>query len=134
MNTKVLFSSHSPHYGTPREIYADLDAEFHFNDDPCPLYEHPQREGLEREWGTSTFINPPYGRQLGKWMRKAYAESKRGKVIVCLIPSRTDTAWWHDYVMKSDDIRFIRGRLRFNGAKAAAPFPSAIVVFRGRHD
>ncbi len=74
-------------------------------------------------------MNPPYGREIKKWMEKAYLESTKGAVVVCLVPARTDTAWWHDYAMLGK-VRFIRGRLKFSGAKHSAPFPSAVVVFR----
>ena len=75
------------------------------------------------------FVNPPYGRHLGKWMMKAYMESQLGKLVVCLVPSRTDTKWWHEYVVKASDVRFIKGRLTFEGQKNPAPFPSVIVIF-----
>ena len=76
-------------------------------------------------------MNPPYGRQIGKWLKKAYESSINGAIVVCLIPARTDTAWWHDYVMKGK-IRFILGRLKFGNSKNSAPFPSAIVIFKGK--
>jgi hypothetical protein len=78
-------------------------------------------------------MNPPYGRQIGKWIKKAYESAQGGATVVCLVPSRTDTAWWHDYCMKGE-IRFIRGRLYFkrNGERSDAPFPSAVVVFKGK--
>jgi len=123
---RVLFSSLTNHWGTPESVYRELDREFHFNDDPCPLY---GSGGLDREWGTRTYVNPPYGRQVGHWIKKAYDESLKGKIIVCLVASRTDTKWWHDYIMRAKEIRFIKGRLRFQGAVHHAPFPSAIVVF-----
>ena len=132
---KGLFTSLSPHWATPKGLYQELDAEFKFNDDPCPL--HSKEDGLARAWGTSTFVNPPYGREIGKWISKAYEESKQGKTIVMLIPSRTDTAWWHDYVMKAEQIRFIRGRLKFvrsserESYSGSAPFPSCIAIFKG---
>lgn len=78
-------------------------------------------------------MNPPYGNVIGKWIMKAWESSQQGTKVVCLIPSRTDTAWWHDYVMKGE-IRFIRGRLKFGGAKNSAPFPSAIVIFHGNEE
>ena len=127
MLNKGLFSSASVHWATPIETYNALDAEFHFNDDPCPLYSIG--DGLNREWGSRTFINPSYGREIGKWLKKAYEESLNGATVVCLIPSRTDTRWWHDYVMKASEIRFLKGRLKFGDAKQGAPFPSAIVIF-----
>ncbi len=126
-NLGVHFLSGSVHWATPKELLQSLDKEFRFEDDPCPLF---GEGGLEREWGTTVFVNPPYGREIGAWLEKAYKESLKGKVIVCLIPSRTDTRWWHEYVMRASEIRFLRGRLRFGDAHNAAPFPSAIVVFR----
>jgi len=75
-------------------------------------------------------MNPPYGRVIGDWMRKAYEESRKGATVVCLVPARTDTRWWHDYAMKGE-IRFIKGRLKFGNATVNAPFPNAVVVFRG---
>ena len=78
-------------------------------------------------------MNPPYGREIGKWMRKAYESSLYGATVVCLVPARTDTAWWHDYAMKGE-VEFVRGRLKFGGSKASAPFPSAIVTFWAARD
>jgi hypothetical protein len=78
------------------------------------------------------FVNPPYGREIGKWLKKGYLEWEKGKTVVFLVPSRTDTLWWHDFVMKATEIRFIKGRLKFDGQKNSAPFPSAIIVFQGR--
>lgn len=122
-----LFTSASSHWSTPADLYEELDREFHFNDDPCPL--KPEWDGLNRPWGTSTYVNPPYGREIGKWIEKAYREGELGKTIVCLIPSRTDTKWWHDWVMQAHKIRFLRGRLKFGDATNSAPFPSAIAIF-----
>ena len=128
--TTGLFSSATTHWATPKDLYAELDTEFHFDDDPCPLHGNG---GLDREWGQSTFVNPPYGHEITAWVRLAYEQSLKGKTVVCLIPSRTDTRWWHEYVMKAQDIRFVKGRLKFGDAKQGAPFPSAIVVFRTSH-
>ena len=128
----VHFLSMTTHWATPKSVYDVLDKEFHFTDDPCPLHWCPQfGDGLSRDWGSVSFVNPPYGRQIKFWISKALAESRKGKTIVCLIPSRTDTGWWHDYVMQASEIRFVRGRLKFGGAKHNAPFPSAVVVFQG---
>jgi hypothetical protein len=80
--------------------------------------------------GGANYVNPPYGRGIGAWIEKGYAEYLKGKTVVFLIPSRTDTRWWHDYCMKADEIRFIKGRLKFDDQENSAPFPSAIVVFR----
>ena len=122
--------SQSVDWATPKGVYDALDAEFHFTDDPCPLYGASSEDGLAREWGSSTFVNPPYGRAIGLWTEKARKEAGGGKTVVMLIPSRTDTQWWHRDVMTADEIRFIKGRLKFGDAKNSAPFPSAIVVFR----
>jgi len=127
MFDKVMFSSLRLDWKTPEALYNKLDEEFSFDFDPCPS--DPTFDGLKVEWGYRNFVNPPYGREIGKWMRKAYEEWKKGKLVVMLIPSRTDTQWWHEYVMKATEIRFVRGRLKFDGHKNSAPFPSAIVVF-----
>jgi len=124
---KGLFTSASQHWETPKELYDELDKEFHFNDDPCPLY---GEGGLDRRWGSVTFVNPPYGKEISKWLLRAWEESIWGNTVVCLIPSRTDTRWWHEYVMKASEIRFLRGRLKFGDATNSAPFPSCIAIFR----
>jgi site-specific DNA-methyltransferase (adenine-specific) len=113
--------------GRPKGVYQTLDAEFRFDFDPCPV--DPDFNGLEIEWGQSNFVNPPYGKHIRNWVRKAYYESLKGKTVVMLVASRTDTNWWHDYIMKADSIRFIRGRLYFDDGDGRAPFPSAIVIF-----
>lgn len=127
---KAMTTSKSPSYRTPKALYDALNSEFGFNDDPCPLSDNGI-DGLFRSWGSCTFLNPPYGKHIGKWMMKAYAESQQGKTIVCLVPSRTDTKWWHEWVNKASETRFIKGRLTFEGQKNPAPFPSAIVIFHG---
>jgi len=85
---------------------------------------------LMEKWGGVNYVNPPYGREIGHWCKKAFEEWKKGKTIIMLIPSRTDTKWWHEYIMKATEIRFIKGRLKFDDQKNPAPFPSAIVVFK----
>ena len=79
-------------------------------------------------------MNPPYGKEIGAWIEKAYKESRDGAVIVCLVPSRTDTAWWHDYVKRAKEIRYVRARIHFEGGEASAPFPSAVIVFDPQYD
>ena len=124
---KGLFSSLTPHWATPKALYKQLDEEFHFTDDPCPLH---GSGGLIRSWGKRTYVNPPYGRKITPWIQKGLEESQKGKVIVFLLPSRTDTKWFQDLILpNAKDIRFIRGRLRFNDIKRPAPFPSMIVIF-----
>ena len=124
-----MFTSLSPHWATPKGLYRELDAEFHFTLDPCPLHADGDWSGLAIEWTGSVFVNPPYGRHIGDWIAKGFESAQAGATVVMLIPSRTDTRWWHDYVMKGE-IRFIKGRLHFGDGKGSAPFPSCIVVFR----
>ncbi len=136
---KALFSSARLNWATPLAFYQNLDREFNFQVDVCASAENTKcsmyykdAEGLTRAWASPAFMNPPYGREISKWVKKAYEESLQGVTVVCLVPSRTDTAWWHDYIMRASEIRFIRGRLHFDGYTTGAPFPSAIIVFRGR--
>lgn len=143
---EALLSSKNLSWCTPADFFAELDREFHFNLDPaatdksakCAKYFTPADDGLKMDWGGScVFCNPPYGRQIGDWVRKGYEESqKQGTVVVMLIPARTDTAYFHDYILhgKAAEIRFLRGRLKFTdedgNAKDSAPFPSAVIVWR----
>ncbi len=128
---RVHFSSLTDHWSTPKSVYDKLKEEFNFNFDPCPL--NADFDGLKLEWGDRTFVNPPYS-DLKAWCKKAHEESLKGKLVVMLIPSRTDTIAWHEYCMKAKEIRFIKGRLRFGNSKSSAPFPSAIIVFNGLRD
>lgn len=142
MNDKALrtmFSSKTDLWATPQDFFDRLNAEFHFTLDPCSdgtnnkceLYFTPKDDGLAQKWAPHVvFMNPPYGRAIADWVRKAYEESLKGATVVALIPARTDTRYWHDYVMKAEEIRFVRGRLKFGDGKNSAPFPSAVVVFR----
>lgn len=127
----VLFSAATGKWATPAAVYEGLDAEFHFTLDPCPMDDAErimEQDGLARSWaGERVFCNPPYGRGVWRWLDKA----READVAVFLLPSRTDTAWWHDYGLKASEIRFVRGRLRFGEAKAGAPFPSVILIYRG---
>jgi site-specific DNA-methyltransferase (adenine-specific) len=126
---RVLFSSTNHCWETPDDVYSALNDEFHFDFDPC--HKDSVWDGLSVEWGKSNFVNPPYGHEIGKWLAKGFMESLLdGKTCVFLIPARTDTRWFHDYCMKSNEIRFIKGRLKFKGAVNPAPFPSMIVIFK----
>ena len=127
-----MMTSLSPHWSTPKHVYQYLNDQYKFDFDPCPLMEN-NFDGLSVEWGNRNFINPPYGRDIGKWIKKAYEENLNGKLCVLLIPSRTDARWWHDYIMKAHEIIFVKGRLKFGDAKNSAPFPSVIVVYEGRY-
>jgi phage N-6-adenine-methyltransferase len=139
INLKVHYSSLTPEWSTPEWLFKELDKEFHFTLDAACTHENAKtskhytktEDGLRQSWKDETvWLNPPYGRVIGDWIAKAYQESQNGANVVCLIPSRTDTRYWHDYVMKAKEIRFIKGRLRFNDSENSAPFPSAIVIFQ----
>lgn len=123
---QVLFSHSSEHWATPKDLYKSLNDEFSFTLDPCPL--NSLRDGLEINWsGHRVYCNPPYGRGISKWLEK----SREADLAVYLLPSRTDTKWWHDWAMKAVEIRFLRGRLKFNDSKNSAPFPSVLLIYRG---
>lgn len=136
----VIYRSQSIEWETPQKIFDILDWEFHFTLDPCSTDANAKcrkhytiaDDGLKQSWGGETvFCNPPYGRQIGKWVRKALHESRQeDTTVVLLIPARTDTDWFHRYVYGRAEIRFIRGRLRYGGADMNAPFPTMVVIFR----
>lgn len=137
MNTELHFSSKTDLWSTPQDFFDKLNEEFNFQTDVCASVENTKcarffdetTNGLVQEWNGTCWMNPPYGRGIKAWIRKAYESSLSGATIVCLLPARTDTSWWHDYVIRGE-IRFIRGRLKFGGQKNSAPFPSAVVIFR----
>ena len=131
----VHFSSETDLWATPMSFFKKYDALYGFELDvcasvdnaKCKRYFTKEDDGLKQEWTGICWMNPPYGREIGLWMKKAW-ESET--TVVCLVPARTDTKWWHDYAMKGE-IEFIRGRLKFGNAKNSATFPSAVVVYRG---
>ena len=139
MIDNVHFSSKTDIWSTPQDLFDKLNEKYHFELDPCcdldnqkcPIGFTKDIDGLSMDWYPfdSVFMNPPYGRVIGEWVKKAYEESLKGCTVVCLIPSRTDTRWFHDYCIKGE-IEFIKGRLKFGGSKNSAPFPSMIVVFK----
>ena len=125
-------------WATPQAFFDKMDKEFHFDLDVCATKENAKcarfytvtEDGLSKSWHGMCWMNPPYGREIGKWVKKAYESVLGGGcTVVCLLPARTDTRWFQDYCLKSRDIRFIRGRLHFNESKQGAPFPSCVVVF-----
>ena len=120
-----MFSSLSPHWATPRYVYEQLDKEFRFTLDPCP-YDEGSLHCLRAWTGERVFCNPPYGPEIVKYLRKAH----EAMIAVYLLPARTDTKWFHDYCLFASEIRFIKGRLKFNGSKNSAPFPSMVVIFK----
>lgn len=140
MNTKVIFSSQTDDWATPQDFFDKLNLEFHFTLDPCASAENAKcqkfytktENGLLQDWGGETvFCNPPYGRQIAAWVGKCWEEAKKPNTkVVMLIPARTDTKYFHEYIYhKAADIRFIQGRLKFGNAQNSAPFPSMIVIF-----
>lgn len=135
-----MFSSKSDEWETPKELFNSLNDEFHFTVDACATSENAkcaeyydkQKDGLSQIWGGCVWCNPPYGKQIGRWVQKASkAAHKDGAKVVMLLPARTDTRWFHDYIYnkRNVEIRFLRGRLKFGGSKNSAPFPSMIVIF-----
>lgn len=134
-----MFSSRTDDWATPQDFFDELDREFHFTLDAaadvtnhkCAMFYDKSTDGLSQSWqlGGVTWCNPPYGKEIGKWVRKAYEESQMGAKVVMLLPARTDTRWFHDYIVDKAKVRFIKGRLKFGDAKNSAPFPSMIVVF-----
>jgi site-specific DNA-methyltransferase (adenine-specific) len=139
---KVMFSSNTGGWETPQEFFDKLNWRFGpFNLDPCATpstnkclkYFTETDDGLSQSWqGHTSFVNPPYGRGIDKWIKKAYEESRDPDTrVVMLIPARTDTRYWHDFVMKADQVYFVKGRLKFGGLDTGAPFPSAVIVFEG---
>lgn len=133
----VHFSSKDNTWETPQDFFDKLDREFRFTLDPCCVPETakckrfftPEDDGLKQSWDNEiVYMNPPYGREIGKWIKKA-SEQKNG-LVVCLIPSRTDTRWFHDYLYNKPNVelRFIKGRLKFGGSKNSAPFPSLVAI------
>lgn len=134
----VHFSSKTDEWETPQDLFDKYNAIYNFKLDVCATKENSkcktfytkEIDGLSEKaiWYNTAWCNPPYGRQIGAWIKKAYESSINGVTVVCLVPSRTDTKWWHEYCMRGE-IEFLRGRLKFGGCKNSAPFPSAIVVF-----
>jgi phage N-6-adenine-methyltransferase len=138
MNTEVMFSSKSDMWETPQDFFDKLNEEFHFTVDVCAIPENakcekffsPENDGLKQEWEGVCWCNPPYGRKIGLWVEKAYLASTWGATVVMLLPARTDTKWFHEYIYNKAEIRFIKGRLKFGNSKTAAPFPSMVVIYR----
>lgn len=135
---KGLFTSKTPEWETPQALFDELNSEFHFTLDVCANLKNKKcgiwfsqyEDGLKQDWKNRTWwMNPPYGREIGKWVYKAYLTGGGG---VALLPARTDTQWFHNYIYKKKnvEIRFIKGRLKFGDSKNSAPFPSMVVIFK----
>lgn len=139
MNNELMFSSKTDLWATPQDFFDKYNEKYGFQLDVCATKENAKcsryftidDDGLSQEWNGICWMNPPYGRNIKHWVKKAYESSLNGATVVCLLPARTDTAWWHDYCIKGQ-IEFIRGRLKFGGSKNSAPFPSAVVTFGGQ--
>lgn len=135
-----MFSSKTDLWATPQDFFNRLNDEFCFDVDVCASPENAkcdifftkEQDGLSQSWGKNIcWCNPPYGREIGKWVKKAYISSEdEGSTVVMLLPARTDTKWFHEYIYNKSEIRFIKGRLKFGDSKNSAPFPSMVVVFR----
>lgn len=134
----IHFSSKSNEWATPQWLFDSLNREFHFTLDPCSTDENAKcrfhytlaEDGLSQDWSKEVvFMNPPYGREIALWMEKAFLSGKQGGTVVCLVPARTDTVWWHSFAIHGE-IRFLKGRLKFGDATSSAPFPSAVIIFR----
>lgn len=140
MDTKLMFSSNDGTWATPQDFFDKLNDEFHFTLDPCCSKQTAKCEkyytivenGLIQDWsGETVFCNPPYGREIYDWVKKCSLEAKKDDTtVVMLIPARTDTRYFHEFIYNKSEIRFIKGRLKFGNAKNSAPFPSMVVVFR----
>ena len=134
---KILFSSNKEDWETPQDLFNELNKEFNFTVDvasseenyKCNRYYTEKENGLKQNWDNEiVWCNPPYGRKIGDWVKKA---SKSKATVVMLLPARTDTKWFHEYIYNKAEIRFIKGRLKFGNSVNSAPFPSMIVIFRG---
>ena len=141
---KVMFSSKTGDWATPQDFFDKLNWRYGpFDLDPCASTHNAKcanffteaEDGLSKDWtGHTVFVNPPYGRGIDKWIAKGYNTAKdENSKVVMLIPARTDTRYWHDYVMKASEVHFGKGRLKFGDSENSAPFPSAVIVFDGGH-
>lgn len=138
---KAQFSSATDNWETPHDLFDRYNSRYHFNLDAaasednkkCDKFFSVADDGLSQDWsGCNVWMNPPYGREIGRWVQKAYEESQKpNTIVVCLLPARVDTRWFHDYCSKGE-ITFLKGRLKFGHSKNSAPFPSMIVVFGKR--
>lgn len=139
--TELMFSSKSNEWATPDDFFQKLDRLYGpFTLDPAATdqnhkvskYFDISVDGLKQDWSNNyVFCNPPYGKEIANWVEKGYNEGQKNNTcVVMLIPSRTDTKYWHEWVMKADEILFVKGRIKFGNSKTGAPFPSAVVVFR----
>lgn len=141
MISNSLYSSASCEWATPQNLFNELDEEFHFTLDPCSTDENAkcekhftkEQDGLKQDWtGETVFCNPPYGRDIWRWVKKCSEHATGGGTAVMLVHARTDTKWFHEWIYGKAEIRFIKGRIKFGGSRYNAPFPSMIVIFHGK--
>lgn len=140
MKNDLHFSAQTCLWSTPDGLFRELDKEFEFAVDVCALPENakcpkfftPEDDGLLQDWFGVAWCNPPYGNRIGDWVEKAYRESFNGVTTVLLLPVRTDTRWFHSWILGKAEIRFFKGRLKFGGSENAAPFPSMVVIYRAK--
>lgn len=131
-----LFTSNDITWATPQSFFDKLNEEFHFTLDVCASKENAKCDSyytekdnaLIKEWKGVCWMNPPYGREIYSWMEKAYHSYLEGATVVCLVPARTDTKWWHEFCVHGE-VRFVKGRLKFGDQAGSAPFPSAVIVY-----
>lgn len=138
-NIQACLSSKTDNWATPQDFFDNLNEEFHFTLDPCAneenhkcdLFFTKEQDGLTKDWGGHVvFCNPPYGKKIAEWVRYSYEQSQKpNTTVVMLIPARTDTRYFHNYIYGKAEIRFIKGRLKFGDATTAAPFPSMVVIY-----
>lgn len=138
--TTGLMSSNTDNWATPQHIFDRLKEEFGFTLDVCASDENhkcdkyftKEDDGLNQDWSKDIcWMNPPYGKTIGQWVKKAKETAAQGTIVVALLPARTDTKWWWDHCMYATEVRFIKGRLKFGGSNTSAPFPSVIVIWNG---
>ncbi len=147
MIAKTLYSSKHDDWGTPQVLFDRLHEIYDFQLDAaasprnakCPRFFTTKDDALTKSWleYQRIWLNPPYGRNIGDWMKKAFEESRRGALVVCLVHARTDTRWWHNWVESKAQVTFLKGRLKFTRGEnseiaQSAPFPSVLVVYDPR--
>lgn len=147
----VHFQSSNKEWETPESVFTPLQKEFNIALDvcacaanaKCKVYFDKKFNGLSSNWGlvkeignedSACWMNPPYGRGIEKWVKKAYDESLNGVTTVALLPARTDTSWFHNYIHNKHEVRFLKGRIKFVDAPSTAPFPSMIVIFKPKKE
>ncbi|MFY7908427.1 MAG: DNA N-6-adenine-methyltransferase [Emticicia sp.] len=138
MNIKAFFSHKNTVWSTPQGFFDELDKKYNFTTDVCATSENtkcaiffsPETDGLQQEWTGTCWMNPPYGKEISSWVKKAHLEVSTGKCkVIALLPARTDTKWFHELILGKYKVEFIKGRLKFSDSKNSAPFPSMLVIF-----